>query len=208
MRSLLICGAGGHAKVVADLARRAGWSIVGFVDEFHPERLGDEFFGGRVVNFDSGVGAIDQPAVALGIGDCESRLFKAREFEVAGRSLPVLIHPCATVAASVIIGAGSQVVAGAVINPDALLGQAVIVNTGATVDHDCMIEDGVHLAPGVHLAGNVTVGEGTLVGIGAVVKPGVRIGRRCVIGAGSVVLRDIPDGSTAFGFPARIQSTS
>lgn len=208
MSSLVICGAGGHSKVVADLARRAGWTVTGFLDELHPERDGEEFFGARILSVTPTLASDSPLAIALGIGGCTARLGRARVFLEQGCSLPILIHPQATIADSVVIGPGTQIVAGAVINPDASLGMAVIVNTGATVDHDCVIEDGVHLAPGVHLAGNVTVGEGTLVGIGSVVRPGVRIGRRCVIGAGSVILRDIPDGSTAFGVPARIQATS
>jgi sugar O-acyltransferase (sialic acid O-acetyltransferase NeuD family) len=98
--------------------------------------------------------------------------------------------------------------AGAVINPDARLGMGVLVNTAATVDHDCIIEDGVHLAPGVHLAGDVRIGEGTFIGIGTVARQGVRVGRGCVVGAGSVIVRDLPDGSTAYGVPARVKRTA
>ncbi|HVJ68444.1 MAG TPA: acetyltransferase [Caulifigura sp.] len=202
MPSLLILGAGGHAKVVADAARQSGWTIAGFIDELRLERAGEPFAGSVILPASALMGSADV-AVALGIGDCGARLSNARRLISYGHELPVVIHPRAIVATSAKIGPGSQVLAGAVVNPDAELGAAVIVNTAATVDHDCRIADGVHLAPGVHLAGNVTVGEGTLMGIGSVVKPGVRIGQRCIIGAGSVVIDDLPDAVTAYGVPAR-----
>lgn len=207
MPSLVICGAGGHAKVVADVARCLGWTVEGFVDELHAERTGEEFCGSNILE-PSALLAGGTAAIAVGIGDCEVRLNRAKTLLERGRSAPVLVHPRAIVAQSAVLGPASQVIAGAIINPDARLGTAVIVNTGATVDHDCVIGDGVHLAPGVHLGGNVTVGDGTFVGIGSVVKPGVRIGRQCIIGAGAVVISDLPDGVTAYGVPARARPTS
>ncbi|MBX3444142.1 MAG: acetyltransferase [Planctomyces sp.] len=198
---LMIWGAGGHAKVVADSARLAGWTIGGFVDDSHPLRHGRPFFGGLVVGgretLHSGI------AVALALADCHARLHCAQYALDRQLWLPVLAHPRACIASSARIAEGSFLAAGATINPDVVLGVAVIVNTGATVDYDCELDDGVHVAPGVHLAAGVSIGERTLVGIGAVVKPGVRIGSDCTIGAGAVVIRNIPDGTTVYGSPAR-----
>jgi acetyltransferase-like isoleucine patch superfamily enzyme len=53
----------------------------------------------------------------------------------------------------------------------------------------------------------VRIGSGSFLGIRAVVLPNVNIGRGCVIGAGSVVTRDIPDYSVAAGVPARVLAT-
>ena len=91
-----------------------------------------------------------------------------------------------------------------VVQPDAVIGDHVIVNTGATIDHDCTIGDYAHLAPGVHLSGSVHVGEGAFLGIGSVVIPGVKIGRWSTLGAGAVAIRDLADGVTAVGVPARV----
>lgn len=52
--------------------------------------------------------------------------------------------------------------------------------------------------------GRITVGEHTFVGARVIIMPGVNIGNRCVIGAGSVVTKDIPDGSIAVGIPATV----
>jgi len=205
MRTLVIHGAGRHAKVVADAARLTGWTVVAFLDDVDPTRRGSEFCGAPVLTSQDVPTAFPDAAMALGFGDCGARLAAARQWLKAGKSLPPIVHPRAVLAASARIGEGSQLMAAAVVNPDAVLGKAVIVNTGATVDHDCRLGDGVHLAPGVHLAGNVTVDEETLVGIGSAVIPDVRIGRACVIGAGSVVVRDIPNGAKAYGSPARVR---
>ena len=50
----------------------------------------------------------------------------------------------------------------------------------------------------------VEIGSDVWVGGGAIILPGVRIGSRAVIGAGSVVTRDVPDGVFAAGNPCRV----
>ena len=45
---------------------------------------------------------------------------------------------------------------------------------------------------------------GTWIGAGAIIVPGVKIGKNVVIGAGSVVTKDIPDGVVAVGNPCRV----
>jgi sugar O-acyltransferase (sialic acid O-acetyltransferase NeuD family) len=114
-----------------------------------------------------------------------------------------LLHPSVQVARGVLVGGGSVVMAGVVINSDAQIGQNAIVNTGALVDHDCVLGDAVHVAPGATLCGGVAVGDGTLIGAGAVIHPNLRIGRNATVGAGATVLRAVPDGAMVAGTPAK-----
>lgn len=195
-----VLGAGGHGKVVADVARCAGYLVEAFADH-DGAKVGQSFFGLPVRSWSEMVAS--QATVGLGVGSQAARARCLVACEAAGLRLPVLIHRDATVAASSRIGVGTVVMARAVVNPDAVLGRAVIVNSGAIVEHDCVIEDSCHVSPGAALGGAVRLGPGTHVGIGAAILPGVSIGAGVRVGAGAVVTRDVADGATVVGVPAR-----
>jgi sugar O-acyltransferase (sialic acid O-acetyltransferase NeuD family) len=116
----------------------------------------------------------------------------------------VLVHPDASISRYASIGAGTVICAQAAVIIDSRIGLATIINTGASVGHDCVLEDGVHVAPGARLAGAVSVGACSWIGIGATVKERVRIGRAVTVGAGSTIIRDVPDHVTVVGSPGRI----
>jgi sugar O-acyltransferase (sialic acid O-acetyltransferase NeuD family) len=122
----------------------------------------------------------------------------------AGLKTPITKHPASFVSPSSSLGKGSQVLAGSVISVLSTIGEACIINTNASVDHECLIGDGVHIAPGATLCGCVTVERFSMIGAGAVVLPRTKIGEGSVIGAGSVVTKDIPSNVVAFGSPARV----
>ena len=201
---LLIAGAGGHGRVVAEtaLATRKfssvaflddavsqsvtpeGWPIVGSLDRL--EELASDFHD-----------------FVAGIGDAALRIDLLRRARKAGLPCGLIIHPTATVSKHCSIDEGTVVIAGACINVGTRIGEGCIINTGATVDHDCLLAEGVHVCPGAHLAGNVEIGPRAWFGIGAVAKQGIRIGADALIGAGSVIIRDVPDNATVAGNPAR-----
>ena len=203
---IVVFGAGGHAKVVVDvLAQMKRYEIVALLDDsmaLHGKsRWGYKVLGGRE-QFQK---LLKRGVSGLIVGLGDNRL-RQEVFEAAGKaglSLISAIHHSVQLGSRVRIGAGSLLVAGAVINVDAEIGDNVIINTGATVDHDCRIGAHAHLSPGVHLAGGVTVGELSHIGIGAVVLPNVTIGRACIVGAGAVVRESVPDGAVVAGNPAR-----
>jgi len=203
--SLLVYGAGGHGKVVADVARSAGWVVVGFIDDAQA-RDGATIGGLPVRSLAEWQAAPPVhlvPVVALGVGDntararCHARLLEAG-FEVVS-----VVHCSAVVAPTARIGQGTVVMACAAVNPDATLGAGCIVNTGAVVEHDCALGDYVHLSPNAALGGNVAIGHRSHLGLGAVALPGVRIGAEVRVGAGAAVIRDVQDGLTVVGVPAR-----
>jgi UDP-N-acetylbacillosamine N-acetyltransferase len=205
-KQLLIFGAGGHAKVVADIAQKCGCEVVGFIDDVDPKRAGEKFFGGTVLG---GMNAVDRVReshqdleVIVAVGDCKARRKIADSLEKSGLQLATLLHPAAVLGADVRIGKGSVVVAGAIINPGCVIGANVIINTAASVDHDSSIGIGAHIGPGARLGGHVAIGDESWIGIGAIIKDSISIGRSCVIGAGALVLKDIPDNTVAFGSPA------
>jgi len=205
--SLLVVGAGGHGKVVADaVMEMARWSRIGFVDDRseHLKQVAGVPVIGRLADLMALRG--EWSAAAIAIGDARRRLEVLEIVLGLKFELPVIIHPGAIVSRLAAVGVGTVVFAQAAINAGTTIGSGCIVNTGATVDHDCQLGDGVHIAPGANLAGDVTVGDRSWVGIGSAVLQGVSIGRDVMVGAGAVVLQDVPDAVTVYGIPARVRS--
>jgi UDP-N-acetylbacillosamine N-acetyltransferase len=207
-RRLVIWGAAGHARVVADIVRLEGrFDLAGFLDDLDPSRRGTTFAGLTVLGGREVLGPLrgsGVDAMILAFGDCPARLRLGPVARSAGFELVTAIHPRAVVAGDALVGPGTVVAAGAVVNPGTRLGDSVIVNTAASVDHDCRVEDGAHVAPGARLGGHVTVGRGAWVGIGAIVKDHLTVGAGSQVGAGAVVLADVPAGVVAYGAPARV----
>ena len=196
--SVLVIGAGGHAKVVIATLRAAGETVAGCLDD-DPDALGRLVLGVPVV------GAVDRVTghrggAVFGIGSNAVRARLAEAYPDVDWQRAV--HPAATVHSSVRIGVGSVVFAGAVLQPDAVVGDHAIINTGATVDHDSHVGDFAHLAPGVHVSGGVRVGTGAMLGASACAIPGVTVGAWGTVGAGAAVVRDLPPRVTSVGVPA------
>ena len=212
MSGLLILGAGGHGRVVADAARLSGiWSEIAFLDDRFPEMgTPDGSVDGISVRGPFGAAAKLRPHfpdAIVAVGDNRRRLEVFQEMKTIGYRLAVVIHPTAAVSDRAIVGPGTVVMAQCAVNPGTRLGAGCIINTGATVDHDCDIGQGVHLSPGVRLGGNVTIGERSWLGVGVSVRDGVTIGADVIVGVGAAVITDLPDHVTAVGVPARVIRT-
>ena len=205
MKGLLIAGAGGHGKVVAEAAQAMGsWEHIAFVDDRHAQLT--EILGLPVL------GSIDDAPrfrseyadAVVAIGNASVRLQVMDRLAAQGFGLPVVVHPSASVSPSAVLGAGTVVFAMAAVNACTVIGRGGIVNTGATVDHDCRIGEGVHVCPGAHVAGDVILDDAVWVGIGASVVNGLHIGRDVIIGAGAAVVSNVEDGVTVAGVPAKV----
>ena len=209
MSHLLILGAGGHAKVVAETALTSGVaSRLAFLDDSYigpdslPSVLGWPLIG--PLGFSIKTETMSQfDAAVVAIGHAVTRLKWIQQLQTAGYNLPVLVHPAAWVSPSAQIGPASVIFAQAVVQANAHIGTGAILNTGCSVDHDAQLADGVHVCPGAHLAGSVCVGSCSWIGIGASVAQQVRIGSDVIVGAGAAVVRDLADGVTVVGVPAR-----
>jgi len=196
---LLILGAGGHGRVVADAAVCAGqWTRVVASDRDPARCQGELVAGVDLLPLDAAVLAC--AAVHVAIGNAESR--EKESAAVAGK-LATVTHPRAVVSTHAQVSAGCFVAAQAVIGPHAVLGRCVIVNHGAVADHDVSVGDFSHIAPLAVLGGGARVGRRVLIGSGAIVLPGVSVGDDVVVGAGAVVSADLPEAGTYAGVPAR-----
>lgn len=200
---ILIWGASGHSKVVADVARRSGMSVRGFLDD-DPARWGTTWLGAPVFGGGAWIrGRTDVNAIVVAIGDNRERARLQLEMEKLGVQLPRLCDPTAVVASDARVGPGTVVCPLAVINSDAGVGRGAIVNTGAVIEHDCRIGDFAHVSPNATLGGGVHIGVRAHVGLGASVLPGIHIGDDAVVGAGAVVTRSVAPGAVVLGVPAR-----
>jgi len=201
MKQVYLYGAGGHAKVIAEILELQGAIIKGAFDDNPDVRKLLDY--PALGPFSAGF-LDDQAHMIISVGN--NRIRK-RIAEMVPASFTLGLHPSALISKRASIGEGSVAMAGVTVNCDVQVGKHVILNTQCSIDHDCRIGDYAHISPQVALAGDVKVGEGSHIGIGASVIQGVTIGRWCTIGAGTVIIRDVPDGATVVGNPGRIIKT-
>lgn len=204
MKQLIIIGASGHGKVVADIAKKSGYEDIAFLDD--NEQLKD--CGGYSVIGKSCLAAeYSESDFIVAIGNARIREKMQKDLSNMGINIATLIHPYAVIAEDVSIGKGTVVMAGVVINPGVVIGDGCIINTCSSIDHDCIIGDFVHISVGSHVAGTVHIGVKTWLGVGAIVSNNVNICHDCMIGAGTVVIKDICASGTYVGIPAQRLAT-
>ena len=202
-KKVVIIGAGGHAKVIADIIEKSGDEIVGFLDD-------NKEIGTTIINEYKVIGDLNNRftmAVTkenlefiIAIGDNKKREEISHSPNL---KFYTAIHPSAQIGLDVEIQEGTVIMANACINSSAKIGKHCIINTGAIIEHDNIIEDFVHISPNVELGGTVKIGESTHVGIGSIVKNNITICKNCTIGAGAVVVKNIIEEGTYVGVPAR-----
>lgn len=190
---IVLYGASGHGKVVADILELSGRGPVLFWDDKEQTHFAYPV-------------TLPQPGknsalciVTVGDNDTRRKLVSTLRMPFA-----TAIHPTAVIARDVMIGEGTVVMAGAVINPGARIGAHCIVNTAAVIEHDSILDDFVHVSPGVHLAGGVSAGQGAHIGIGSNVIQGLTVGKWAATGAGAVIIRDVPDYAVVVGVPGEV----
>ena len=196
MKKLVIIGAGGNGKVIADIAEKNGYKDIVFLDDNDDvNKCGGYPVVGKICEADN----INADFV-IGIGNASVR--KRIQESIDENKIVTLIHPNAVVADDVAIGSGTVIMAGAVINSGTHIGKGCIINTCSSVDHDCKVGDYVHISVGSHLCGTVVVQDETWIGAGAVVSNNVSVCGGCMVGAGAVVIKDIEESGTYVGVPA------
>lgn len=194
MKEVVIIGAGGHGRVIADIIKQSGDKVLGFLDDAETKNLP---MLGRVRDCVK----YKDKYVIIAIGNNEIRRRIAQQY--LDLNYYTAIHPSAIISPDVKIGEGSCVMPLAVVNNAATIGEHSIINTHATVEHDCVIGDFVHICPGATLCGTVNVGDNTQIGAGTVVKNNINIAADCMIGVSAAVVKDIKKAGVYVGVPAR-----
>ncbi len=199
MKKLMILGAGGHGRVVADCARSMGYQEIAFLDDVAPQQSAECVLG----SFHDAERYIDEWDLFVAVGNQALREQIFYQLKQKNAAMPVIVDSSAVVGSNVTLGDGTVIMPGTVINNGTKIGCGCIINTGSTVDHDNVLEDFVHISPGTHLAGTVHVGRRTWLGTGCSVVNNCSIAADCILGAGTVIVRDIDEAGTYVGVPAR-----
>ena len=190
MSKVVIIGASGHGKVIADIVRASGDEVLGFLDDDTSK---------DTMGVVSDYSKFDVEFI-VAIGDSQIRERISNELKCRWHTA---IHPSAIVSPTAKIEEGTVVMPNAVVNADAKIGKHCIINTGAIIEHDNKIGDFSHISVGTNLGGTVKLGKHTWVGIGSSIKNNISICDNCIIGAGAVVVKNIRDEGTYIGVPAR-----
>lgn len=204
MSRLLILGAGGHGKVVAEAAETMNkWNEISFLDSAFPDL--SKCLSWQIIGDLSSISthADSETSFLVAFGDnkkryCQLGLLKEEQLPIA-----TIIHNSAVISKSAIVQDGTVILAGSIINAKANIGLGCIINTSSTVDHDCELGNAVHLSPGVNLGGSVRIGKCSWLGVGSSVINNISIGDNVTVGAGSVVVSDIEFNQTVVGVPAK-----
>lgn len=203
MKCVLI-GAGGHGRVLMEA------HAPGRFDAILDSQPGlEEVAGVPVIGGDDMLPSLAAQGFThfvIGVGSARSCARRAQLFDIAvqaGLQPQTVLHTTAWISPSAVLGAGCQILTKAVVHTNARLGDHVLVNTGAIVEHDCVIGAHCHIATGAVLCGNVTIGAASHIGAGAVIRQGIKIGAGALVAAGAVVVRDVLEGQTVVGVPAR-----
>lgn len=195
--SMYLYGASGHCKVVIDILLENNQNIGAIIDDDPAKK---ELLGIAVLH-SSNLITTGSPKMIITIGDNAIRKNIADSMSLR---FCTATHPTAVISRYASLAEGTVVMSSAVINAGAVIGKHCIINTAAIVEHDCELADFVHISPNATLSGAVHVKEGAHIGVGACVIQGITIGKWSTIGAGAVILSDVPDYATVVGNPGRI----
>jgi sugar O-acyltransferase (sialic acid O-acetyltransferase NeuD family) len=213
IEKVVIIGTGGFGREVLDVLEAVNqvetrYEILGFITEPGFQKPGELINDKPVLGYYDWLEQNkDQVKAICGVGAPATRLRLIRQAEQMGVQFFSVIHPRAILTRWVKLGTGSIITAGCILTNNITIGEHVHLNLDCTVGHDVVIEDCVTVSPGVHISGNVRLEEGSFIGTGANLIEGKTIGRWAVVGAGSVVVKDVPANSTAVGIPAAVIKT-
>jgi sugar O-acyltransferase (sialic acid O-acetyltransferase NeuD family) len=209
MQDIVIIGAGGFAREVEWLiedinSKKHLWNFIGYIDE-NLENKGKLLNGYEILgDFNDLKVGNSEIFYVCAVGDTMSRKGLSEKAQSIGLKPAILIHPSVMISKHVEIGEGTIICCSNIITVNIAIGKHVIINLDCTVGHDAVIKDYVTILPSVNVSGAVTLSEGTNIGTGTAIIQGKKIGINSIIGAGSVVVKDIPDNCTAVGVPAKV----
>lgn len=192
-RPLILVGGGGHCKSVIEAAESAGCIIKGILDI--PSQVGEKVLGYTIIGTDNDIPSFVSECdfiVTLGfIKNPGIRISLHKNIELVGGHLTTVVASTAHVSKYAELGAGTVVLHQACVNAEAKIGKGCIINTFANIEHDAVIGDYCHISTGAIVNGNCKVGGGTFIGSQSVMVNGITICDNVIIGAGSLIRKNI-----------------
>lgn len=184
------------------------FEVVGILDD-DLSKVGTELWGVKVLgqisdiknilNKDNNIGVVISIANPL----VKERIIKSLA-QYKNIIYPNFIHIKTWISSKVKLGVGNIIYPGVSINYESEIHNFVTINMNASLGHNCILHDYVTISPGVDIAGFTDVGQSTFLGLGCNAIQGHKIGENVIVGAGAVIIHDVPDGATVVGNPGRI----
>lgn len=207
--NVILIGASGHAKVIIDIIEKnETYNIVGLVDSFKP--IGQNLIGYKILGKKEDLPELRKTYkfnhAIIAVGDNWTRNIVSQKVIDIVPTIEFItaIHPNSTIGKNVIIGKGTAILAGVIVDSDSEIGEFCILNTKSSLGHDGIMKNYSSLAPNATLGGNVTIGNCSAISLGANIIQDITIGNHTIIGAGSLVIRNVPDYSLSYGIPSKI----
>jgi sugar O-acyltransferase (sialic acid O-acetyltransferase NeuD family) len=207
--NIVIIGSSGFSKVVVDIVEREGkHRIIGMIDSFR--QVGEETLGYEILGTESALPrlmserGVEGALIAIGDNCARFAVYEKIFALCPGMKYPTAVHPSAQIAREVVLGEGTVVAAVANIHNGSRIGRFCIINGLSHLGHDILADDFVSIGPDAAVAGNVTIGSWTAIAIGSHVLEKKSVGSNSIVGAGSLVTRDVPDNVVVYGSPAKV----
>lgn len=207
MKSVII-GAGTYGEVYLAYLQEAGIEIVGFLDDSE-EMQGKDVRGvpvlGKISLLETLAKTHGVRAVYCPLGNNRLRVRFLEKARSLGYETPSYVHPSVVISPNVKIGQGVYILLGTTIMPYAEIRDFVMISMGVHLAHHTILNEGTFLSTGVNFGASMVAEKFAYVGISATIMTGVKnLGEDCLVGAGAVVIKDVPANAVVAGVPAKI----
>lgn len=207
MKSVII-GAGTYGEVYLSYLRDAGVDVAGFLDD-------NEMLHGVIIQGVPVLGSTDLiyslkqtdgiDSVYCPIGNNRLRVKFLSLAKSLGYKTPCYIHPSVVMSSDILLGNGVYILLGTHIMPYVNIKDFVMISMGVNIAHHSTLEEGTFISTGVNYGASICAKKNCYIGIGSTIMTGVKtLGEDCLIGAGAVVIKDVPDRAVMAGVPAKV----